>query len=153
MDVMKLFIFDWGRTLYDVDAGFLFPETKTILEELKTQGHMLAIVSLASAGPSAIVERKRVIEDEQLSPYFASIKFDVENKDRMYADTLRELEIPAVDTVIVDDRMVRGIQWGNANGCTTVWLKKGKFSDEPPDDQTGAPTHIITSIGELLSVV
>jgi FMN phosphatase YigB (HAD superfamily) len=153
MDVMKLFIFDWGRTLYDVDAGFLFPETKTVLEELKTRGYVLAVVSLASAGPSAIVERKRVIEDEQLSQYFTSIKFDVEDKDRMYADTLRELEIPAVETVIVDDRMVRGIQWGNANSCTTVWLQKGKFADELPDNQTGTPTHTITSIGELLSAV
>jgi FMN phosphatase YigB (HAD superfamily) len=146
---MKLIIFDWGRTLYDPETGALFPETKPLLTYLQEREYTLAIVALATAGQSKIDERLEIIKNENLSQYFVSIKFAVEDKDKMYVETLHELEVKPGDVVIVDDRVQRGVRWGNENGHTTVWVKRGKFAHEVPDDTTGEPTYIISSIGEL----
>lgn len=150
---MKFIIFDWGRTLYDPEKGELFPDTRPTLEYLKSEGHTLSIVALATAGQAKIDERMQIIEEEKLFPYFATVKFDVADKDRMYEDTLRELDIASADTAIVDDRVIRGIKWGNQHGCQTIWVKNGKFKDELPDEETGNPTHIITSVGELRAIL
>jgi FMN phosphatase YigB (HAD superfamily) len=119
---MKLIIFDWGRTLYNPETEALFPETKEILEYLLEKKYILAVVALATAGQTKIDERLKIIEKENLTKYFRSIKFAVENKDKMYEDTLQELSVLPRDTVIVDDRVRRGIRWGNNKGCTTVWV-------------------------------
>jgi len=150
---MKLVIFDWGRTLYDPETGSLFPETLQTLDYLKSKGYMLAIVALATAGASKIKERLAIIKEEKLVPYFVSVKFDVKNKDKMYSDTLSEFKILPNETVIVDDRVIRGIMWGNANGCKTIWVQNGKFSNELPDDKTGVPSHTIRSIKELWTIL
>lgn len=150
---MKLIIFDWGRTLYNPETGLLFPETKDVLNTMQSRGYTLAIVALATAGESKIQERLRIIEEEQLTQFFASIKFDIANKDRLYASMLAELGASPKQTVIVDDRVIRGIQWGNAHGCTTVWVQNGKFAHEVPDEHTGVPNHTITSIGGLSNVL
>jgi len=150
---MQLTIFDWGRTLHDPEYGALFPETKEVLEELRAREYMLAIVALATAGERKMQERLRIIEHEQLAPYFASIKFDVANKDRMYEGTLAELGATPEQTTIVDDRVIRGIQWGNAHGCTTVWVQNGKFAHELPDERTGAPDRAVASIALLPAIV
>lgn len=150
---MKLVIFDWGRTLYDPESEALFPETKNVLEYLKSKNYTLAIVALATAGQTKIDERLKIIEKEELIPFFASIKFDVENKDKMYADTLTELGYETRDTVVVDDRVLRGICWGNKNGCQTIWFKNGKFAEESPNEETGLPEYTITSLKELEDIL
>jgi len=149
---MKLVIFDWGRTLYDPETKVLFPETKEVLEHLKSEGFMLAIVALATAGQEKILERLGIIQDEQLAQYFVSIKFDTENKGAMYEDTIREHKVEFGDVTIVDDRVIRGIAWGNKHGCTTVWVQNGKFAQELPSKETGEPTYIIKTIGEIKNV-
>ena len=149
---MKLVIFDWGSTLYNNETKALFEETKGTLAYLKERGYTLTIVSLATAGQERINERLQIIEQEHLRQYFDNIKFDVANKDAMYEATLRELHARPEDTTIVDDRVLRGIAWGNAHGCTTIWIQKGKFAGELPDENAGTPNHTITSIGELKGI-
>jgi FMN phosphatase YigB (HAD superfamily) len=34
----------------------------------------------------------------------------------------------------------------------TIWVKRGKFSDELPDRTSGAPHHVISNLGELLAL-
>lgn len=151
---MKLVIFDWGRTLYNPETGTLFPETKKVLEYLKSEGYTLAIVALATAGQVKIDERLEIIEKENLAPYFASIKFAIEDKDKMYEETVSELGFQASATTVVDDRVVRGIKWGNQKGCKTIWIQNGKFAHELPSvDTGGTPTHTVSSIGELLTIL
>jgi FMN phosphatase YigB (HAD superfamily) len=144
-----LFIFDWGRTLYDPEHECLFEHTKATLSYLQEKGHTLCVVALATAGQEKIAERQRIIEKENLGRYFVSVQFDVENKDAMYVRALEMHGVAPHDVVIVDDRVVRGIAWGNAHGCTTVWVQNGKFADELPDEKTGMPTYTIREIGEL----
>jgi FMN phosphatase YigB (HAD superfamily) len=150
---MKLVIFDWGRTLYNPEVHGLFPDTRVTLEYLKESGYNLAIVSLATAGHAQIEERLEIIKEENLQPLFHSIKFDISDKDAMYVDTVQELHVDPADTIIVDDRVVRGIAWGILHGCKTIWVQSGKFAGELPNEKTGYPDHTVTTIGELRNIL
>jgi len=144
----KLIIFDWGRTLFDNESNALFPETKSLLAYL-TPKHVLAIVSLA---PDGDFERRwRVIRGEGIEPHFGSILFTATDKNALYPMTLAKLGMATHETTIVDDRMVRGIAWGNRNGATTIWFQNGKFAHELPNEITGTPTHTIHALDELYS--
>ena len=145
----KLIIFDWGRTLYNPETEKLFPDTIKILEYLSNK-YTLAIVALATAGREKIQERLQIIKENNLGKYFTSILFDIKDKDSMYEKTLKDLEVDPKDVIIVDDRIIRGIKWGNKNGTITVWFQNGKFKNEPPDEDTGEPTYIIHSLLDLL---
>ena len=150
---MKLIIFDWGRTLYDPEREMLYTDTKPTLECLQSKGYTTAIVTLATKGPEIIKERLKIIAQEDLEQYFVSIKFDMTDKDKMYAETLQELEVEPSDVTIVDDRVIRGIAWGNRHGCTTIWVRQGKFAREFPTAATGEPDHIIQSLGSLMTIL
>lgn len=153
MSGRQTIIFDWGRTLYDPDTKALFRDTKQVLAGLKEKGYRLAIVSLATAGETKIRERWQIIEREQLEPYFDRILFGGANKEKLYQQLFDEWSLDRSSTIIVDDYMIRGIQWGNQKGCTTVWYQNGKNADVVPTAQTGDPTYTITSLGQLLNLL
>ena len=144
--MVKAIIFDWGRTLFDSENSVLFPQTKQILE-MMSQRYVLAIVSLASDGN--VEKRKNIVCATEIETYFQSIRFSQTDKDSLYESTLVELALNPYEVAIVDDRIIRGIKWGNTRGAATIWLRKGKFAHEEPNEDTGMPTYIIQNIGEL----
>lgn len=146
MTMMKAIIFDWGRTLYENENQQVFPEAAEVLEHLSKK-YILALVSLIPEGTVEV--RKEVINRSGLAKHFASIALTLDNKDAMYEMTLKRLALKPEEVVIVDDRVIRGIKWGNRNGAKTVWLKKGKFSAELPNSDTGEPTHTIENLSQL----
>ncbi|WP_149404024.1 HAD hydrolase-like protein, partial [Dictyobacter arantiisoli] len=87
-----------------------------------------------------------------IEPYFRLIRFSQKDKDHLYESVLSELALNPFEVAIVDDRVIRGIRWGNKRGATTVWLKKGKFSHEEPSEDTGIPTYTIQNIEELCTI-
>ena len=147
----KLVIFDWGRTLFNPETSKLFPDTVEVLECL-SQKYTLAIVALATAGEEKIQERLQFIKENDLERYFASILFDVSDKDSLYVKTLKDLNITSEETVIIDDRVLRGVDWGNKNGATTVWFQNGKFANELPNNNTGEPDYIVHSLLEIKDI-
>jgi archaellum biogenesis ATPase FlaH len=44
---------------------------------------------------------------------FKSILFTKDNKDKLYEEILNKLSLNANEVIIVDDRILRGIAWGN----------------------------------------
>ena len=147
----KLIIFDWGRTLFDNETNALFPETKDLLAYLAVN-YTLAIVSIAKA--ESIEHRERVIDEHSLRALFASIMFvGADAKYTAYERTLKELGYAAEQTIVLDDRTIRGIAWGNRNCATTIWLQNGKFANELPNETTGEPTHTIHKLGELYVIL
>ncbi|MBI3033090.1 HAD hydrolase-like protein [Candidatus Woesearchaeota archaeon] len=149
--MIKAIIFDWGRTLYDNDNNCLFNEAKPVLDYLFKK-YILCIVSLGKNGHD-IQQRQDIIDHENLRNHFVFIMFDHVGKDHLYEATLRKLKLKPEEMVIVDDRTVRGIAWGNKHQCKTVWLKKGKFSHEEPNEETGKPGYIIHSLSQLLEIL
>lgn len=143
-------IFDWGRTLHDPDAGAPFPDAPPVLTALAAT-YRLAIVSLVSGDDygAIVAARHAVLREHDLTRHFAAILFGQGDKDRLYREALGLLALAPAHVAVIDDRVVRGIAWGNRHGATTVWLRNGKFRDEVPSDATGIPTHTICRLGEL----
>ena len=144
-------IFDFAGTLFDYGTQDLFPESNGILTYCSKK-YTLALCSLAMS-ESAQRRQERIVQ-YGFPHYFQIIKVGGDgNKDRLYKEIVQELGIPFSQIVIVDDRTVRGISWGNRHGCTTIWLKKGKFSNELPNKETGQPKYTITELAELKNIL
>ena len=146
-------IFDWGRTLYDPDAGALFADAAPVVFTLAAT-YRLAIVSLVSGDYQArVADRYAVLRAQGIERHFAAILFGRADKDHLYRQALVALGLPAPRVAVVDDRLVRGIAWGNRHGAVTVWFRNGTFRDELPDAATGTPTYTIGRLREVGAVL
>lgn len=143
---VKAIIFDWGRTLHDPETDALFNGVLEMIQEL-SECYKLVLVSLAKSDSPA--GRRKKIEESDIAKYFNLIFVGGDDKDEMYEKALMDLDIVPEEAIIVDDRVMRGIAWGSRRGATTVWFKKGKFSEELPTKETGNPTFIINDSIEL----
>ena len=143
---IKAIIFDWGRTLHDPETDTLFSGVLETVQNL-SKNYSLALVSLAKSDSPE--KRRKKIEESGVAEYFKLILVGEDNKNAMYEKVLTDLKVTPKEVVIVDDRIVRGVAWGNYKGAVTVWLRKGKFAEELPSQETGDPTFTINDITEL----
>lgn len=151
---VKAIIFDWGRTLFDSDAKKEFPEAEQVLLGCKEKNLRLALVSLVSNNSNAnLEERTAQIEDSHLRQFFETALVIEGDKDKILEQTVAGLGLPREEILIVDDRTIRGIKYGSKHGHPTVWLQKGRFAQELPDEDTGTPTYTINSLSELLNII
>ncbi len=151
---IKAIIFDWGRTLFDSMLKKEFPESEKVLEYAQSKGYKLAVASLVSALANATLpERKSQIENSPLRHFFDFAAVTDGDKDLVLDELVEKLNLPRNQILIIDDRIIRGIKYGNRRGHPTVWLQKGKFENELPNEETGQPTFIIKSLEELLGVI
>jgi FMN phosphatase YigB (HAD superfamily) len=142
----KVVVFDWGRTLHDPDTNDLFPGVRELLTDLSKK-YTLALITLPSSETAE--ERRRKIEHLGVAKFVPHIFVAETDKAQTFEKLLKDLNVDAEEIVIIDDRAIRGIAWGNAKGATTIWLRKGKFADELPNEQTGQPTHTIHELSKL----
>jgi|SRR3989338_7187250 len=150
----KAIIFDWGRTLYDSETKREFPDAEKVLAHCIERGYRLAVVSLVSAqANSTLDERVAVIEKSSLRKYFEIALVTDKNKDEILDSVVAHFGLPLDSVYIVDDRIIRGIKYGNAHGHPTIWFQNGKFANELPDGTTGHPMHTIESLAELLKLL
>jgi FMN phosphatase YigB (HAD superfamily) len=157
MNNIKAVIFDWGRTLYDVENDCEFPDAQNIIEYCFEKKYRLALVSLVTTGESEIgtdlEKRNQQINNSVLKKYFEKIITTTRDKDLAFEKITQFLNLPAEQILIVDDRTIRGIRYGNIRGHITVWIKRGKFADELPNKETGQPTYTIQSLNELKNIL
>ena len=151
---IKAIIFDWGRTLFNSETKEEYPEAKKVLQECKNRGYRLALASLVSIHSNAdLPERQKQIQTSPLRIFFDIASVTEVDKDKILDEIVKNLNYDRKDIMIVDDRTVRGIRYGNTHGHPTVWLRKGKFSNELPNNETGEPTFTINSLLELLDII
>lgn len=151
---IKAIIFDWGRTLFDSEAKELYPESESVLEFCHSRGLRLACASLVSGQANATLdERKNQIENSVLRKFFEFVYVTDINKDIILAEIVAKLNLPREEILIVDDRTLRGIKYGNHNGHPTVWFQNGRFANELPNDETGTPTYTIQNLNELKDII
>ena len=157
MNQIKAIIFDWARTLYDVENNREFPEAKDILEYCKQKNYRLALVSLVTINESepgtSLESRNQQINHSPLKTYFEKILTTNDNKDLVLDKMIKYLGVPNNEILIVDDRTIRDVRYGDQRGIPTVWLKRGKFANELPNQETGQPTYIINSLSELKNII
>lgn len=147
---IKAIIFDWGRTLHSPETDELFPGAREIVEEL-SQKYMLALVSLATSQSEK--DRRESIEKSGIAPCFKMILVSERDKDAMYERVMGDLNLLPAEVAVIDDRVVRGIAWGNKKGCMTIWVRQGKFANELPDESTGEPAYTILDVRDIKDIL
>jgi FMN phosphatase YigB (HAD superfamily) len=147
--MIKGIIFDWVETL-SCGNRELYPYSKKVLIELKDRGYKLGLITIAGHGNT---KRKEDIKICGVWDYFDCIIIDTKKDSEMYLQCMKKIGTTPKTTAIVDDRILRGIQIGNALGCITYWTPTSKYSHEIPTKETGEPTYIIKNIEELLKTL
>jgi FMN phosphatase YigB (HAD superfamily) len=151
---IKAIIFDWGRTLYSSEDKNELPESEAVLRHCASRGYRLALASLVSPLANAtLAERTAQIEHSPLRRYFEVALVTDTDKDEVFDQIVEKLGLPREQILIVDDRTIRGIRYGNRHGHPTVWVRQGKFADELPNEETGQPTYTVSSLGEITSLI
>jgi FMN phosphatase YigB (HAD superfamily) len=149
---VKAIIFDWGRTLFDIDAKKEFSDSEEVLSYCKQKGYRLCVASIARSDTAE--KRKNQIETSSLYKYFEMTEVtDGKEKDEMLDELVQKLNLPREEILLVDDRVVKSIKYGNKNGHPTVWLQKGPFANELPSSDTGTPTYTIKSLLKLKNII
>lgn len=141
----KAIIFDWNGTLYEKGIG-VFSFSENVLQKLKPK-YKLGLVSIAKEG---IEERWKNLRASGLMHYFDSVVVNTKKEKEEFLLCMKELGVKPEETIIADDRTVRGIKVGNELRCETFWIQKGPFAQELPNEETGEPTHKIDSVKVLL---
>lgn len=152
---IKAIIFDWGRTLYDVDIKKEISDAEDILSYCKQKGYKICVASLARplTGDS-VEERRKQIENSSLGKYLDMLEVsNTKEKDEMLDNLVKKLNILKTEILFVDDRVVKSIKYGNKNGYPTVWLKSGPFANELHNSETGSPTFTIETLSELKNII
>ena len=149
--MIRMIVFDYGRTLYDRETDQLFPDAVFVVKQLSRK-YKLSIVSYSTKENEA--ERIDVLKINGILRCFDVIRFtnDVDKKSQEYNNILQEFNLKAHEVAVVDDYVIRGIAWGNQAGATTVWYQNGKFANVMPDEKTGQPNFIIHSLSELTDI-
>jgi len=150
---IKAIIFDWGRTLFDVDIKKEMPDAEDILMYCKEKGCKIAIASLIRAD-TTLEERENQIKALPLGKYINMFEVsDEKEKDKILEKLIKKLNFQKEEILFVDDRVVKSIKYGNKNGYPTAWLQKGTFANQLPNEDTGMPTYTIKSLEELKNMI
>lgn len=140
-------IFDWAGTLYEKNKG-LYPYSEKVLQKLKSK-YKLAVISKAV---SDNIET-RLKQINKIGKYFDVIIAEIDKTPKQFIKCMKKLNVNPEDTLVVDDRTLRGIKIGNKLGCQTYWIKNGEYAHETPNKETGNPTKIIKSVKDLLTIL
>ncbi len=146
---MNGIIFDWVGTLAERGRK-LFPFSKEVLINLKSRGYKLGLVSIAGFG---IERRWEDLQETGVIDFFDSIQIDVIKTPKHYLDCMKSMRTLPDSTIIVDNEMMAGIKLGNKLGCRTVWIQKGEYAHEIPNEDTGEPTYKIDSVKDLITLL
>lgn len=145
--MIEAIIFDWVGTLYERDKG-LFPYSERVLKELKSK-YKLALISKAVSND---VET-RMKQIDEIKKYFDAVFVEYDKTPEQFISCIKMLGVKPKNTLVVDDRTVRGIKIGNQLGCITYWIQKGEYAGELPNEETGEPTKRIDSVEDLLKIL
>ncbi len=152
--MIKAVIFDWGRTLFDPDEKKELPGSVDILLYCKEKNLKVCVASLVRPPKTSIEERKNQIRDLVLGKYIDIFYVSEDKEKDVILDQLvSDLSLPKEDILLVDDRVVKSIKYGNKHGHPTAWLQNGMFANELPNSETGTPTHIIDSLSKLKDII
>lgn len=139
----KGIIFDFNRTLYDPDLDELVPGAKSVLKKLKERGYKLFLVSHGSY-------RKSLISELGVENYFDKIVISKEKSLEDFKEVTLNSNLTIKESFVVGDRVKGEIRIGNILGFNTVWLKKGLFAQEVPENLEEFPDFTIADLEEVL---
>ena len=146
--MIEAIIFDWAGTLYDKDKKDLFSCSERVLRELRKK-YKLAVISKAVS--DSVENRLRQIN--RIKRYFEVIIADADKTPEQFIECMRRLNVRPENTLVVDDRTLRGIMIENKLGCLTTWIQNEEYAHEITNEETGEPTYKINSVEDLLTIL
>ncbi len=160
MKNIKAIIFDWGGVFVDAETKERYPEGKEVLEYCKKKGYRMGLAVIASD----FEERKKQIEESDIREFFEIFRIGslskeqiwdsgFKGKDAIFEEIAAYFELPAEEILIIDDRTVRGIRYANQHGHPSIWVSRGKFAHELPNEETGEPTHRVYALKEVVGLI
>src|SRR3989338_3446953 len=148
--MIEAVIFDWIGTLHERGIG-PYKDAQKTLEALRRGGIKMSLISIAKDEEKEA--RDLEIELSGLSDYLDHIIIDKIKSPMQYLACINMMGADIGTTGVADDRTKRGITIGNELGCPTFWIKRGEYAHQLPDEETGQPTYIISTVSEMLPYI
>lgn len=132
----------------DVEDIHPYPDTLQTLRELRIAGCKLFLISLGRSR-----RQRNKIDRLGIAPYFDRIINEGPPAHAYwFSELLESYRLRPDQLVVVGDRTHDEIRIGNRQGLTTVWLRRGRFSDETPaiGDRPNYEIKYLAQISTLL---
>ncbi len=142
----KAIIFDFNRTLYNPDSGFLVEGALELLENL-SKNFTLVLYSKDKS------DRRKLISDLGIDSFFKEIIVVEEKNPEDIQKVAEKLGVKTSEIVLIGDRIKSEVLAGKKAGCKTIWLKKGKFSEEFPENKEQEPDAVISELLDVLLLI
>ena len=144
---MGLIIFDFNRTLFNPEENKLDEKAILVLTELKKRGHKLILVGKGG------YERKKLISGLGIESFFDFIDIREEKSPEQFEQAIKKFIGNKQAIYSIGDRVKKEIKFSNQLGLNTIWLKKGKFENELPENESEKPNYTITNILDVLEII
>ncbi len=126
----------------------LFPGAVLTLQELRGAGCQLFLVTFGRT-----LRQKNKIDLLNIAPYFHRIvNQGPPSHDYWFAELIKDHKFSPEEVVCVGDRAKDEIRAGNRLGCTTVWMRRGRYAEEEPGEGD-RPTHQIRLLPQLSTLI
>jgi FMN phosphatase YigB (HAD superfamily) len=139
-------IFDWKRTLYDPESKALIPGASQIIKACFDLKIPLYLIGKGQEEMYSEVKRLGV------ENYFEKILFVEGSKNPKDFESCIDKLIPK-NTFVIGDRIRSELQVGKSLGCTTVWIKQGKFATEEPESPEQNPDYVFENLEQAISLI
>lgn len=126
----------------------LFPGAVQTLQELRDAGCLLFLVTFGRT-----LRQKNKIDLLNIAPFFHTIVNEgPPSHDYWFAELIKAHKLSPEEVVCVGDRAQDEIRAGNRLGCTTVWMRRGRYAEEEPGEGD-RPTHQIRLLPQLSTLI
>lgn len=144
--MIRGFIFDYNRTIYDTVRDRPTPDVYRVLDRLGED----APLCLISKGGD---ERREQIRRFGLDQYFIDVQV-VEDKRTEHLERCAQLMgMRGLEIGVVGDRVRSEIRLANSLGMFTIWYRRGKFAGELPRNVHERPCAVIHRLDRLFEYV
>lgn len=149
--MIKGIIFDYNRTLYDVEGEKLIDRVPELLRELSGK-YKLCLISRTSMH----IHRLNILKENGLDKLFDKILIvnaeKEEKKKKHFLECMESMGLDSGSILVVGDKVRSEIFIGKSLGMKTVWLKNGKYANLEPI-KGKEPDYIITNLEELREIL
>lgn len=129
----------------------LYPDTKSVLESLKSKGYHLGVIANQSLGTKARLEKYGILSFFDI--VIASAEEGVSKPDyRIFELALKRAACSPCEAVMIGDRLDNDIAPAKALGIKTVWVKQGLGQYYIVQSAEEKPDTTINTLQELLDV-
>lgn len=136
-NIMKI-IFDYNRTLFNPDAGNVFPGVFQLLKTLSRK-HELFLITLNKP------ERKDSSAILDMKPYFSEVLF----VERKTTAAFQQIAGEDANVIVIGDRFEDEIQIGMQLGFITIHVQPQK----PFYKKAHTPTFRVAEIQQVLAII